>query len=49
MLSVGSAAAYKAGIVTSTYTLDGDSLGLFSIRREGLFGGIKSGIEERVD
>ena len=49
MVSVGAAAAYNPRIITSTYTLDGNSLGPFGIRREGLFGGIESGIEERVD
>lgn len=49
MFSVGVAATYKPGIITSAYTLDGDSLGPFSIRSGGFFRGIKSSIEERVD
>jgi hypothetical protein len=35
--------------ITSTYALNGDSLGPFSIRSENLFGGIESGVEEGVD
>ena len=49
MFSVGIAATCKPGIITSTYTLDGNGLGAFSIRSGRLFGGIKSGIKERVD
>ena len=47
--NIGVVAAYKLGIITGTYTLDGDGLGSFSVRSEGFFGRIKRGIEERVD
>src|ERR1700677_1275346 len=49
VFSVGVAAAYKRGVLTSTYALNGDSLGPFSIRSEMLFRGIKGGIEEGID
>jgi hypothetical protein len=49
MFSVGVATAYIRRMITSTYALNGDSLGPFSIRSERLLGGIKSGVEEGVD